>query len=95
METTTMAANGAGRSSYSYGKQSSTSTSREQGGCRHHFQMPLHYPRYSKEDYEAMPEWQLDSLLSEYGLPVAGTLQHKRTYAIGAFLWGGAGGAGH
>ncbi|GJN38147.1 hypothetical protein PR202_gb27161 [Eleusine coracana subsp. coracana] len=85
----TVAANGAGRSSY--GK--SSTSSREHKGCAQHFQMPLHYPRYSKEDYEAMPEWQLDRLLSEYGLPVTGTLHHKRAYAIGAFLWGA--GAGH
>ncbi|KAL5228732.1 hypothetical protein ABZP36_016997 [Zizania latifolia] len=58
-------------------------------GCGgRYFQMPLHYPRYRREDYEAMPEWQLDRLLSEYGLPVDGTLQQKRGFAIGAFLWG-------
>ncbi|XP_062189675.1 uncharacterized protein LOC133892745 [Phragmites australis] len=60
-------------------------------GCGQCFQMPLHYPRYSKEDYEAMPEWQLDRLLSEYGLPVAGSLQQKRSFAMGSFLWGGSG----
>ncbi|THU53530.1 hypothetical protein C4D60_Mb10t15370 [Musa balbisiana] len=53
-------------------------------GC---FQMPLHYPSYTKADYEAMPEWQLDRLLSEYGLPVAGDVKQKRRYAVGAFLW--------
>uniref|UniRef100_A0A0E0BZ55 DUF7722 domain-containing protein n=1 Tax=Oryza meridionalis TaxID=40149 RepID=A0A0E0BZ55_9ORYZ len=63
-------------------------------GCGgRYFQMPLHYPRYRKEDYERMPEWQLDRLLSEYGLPVDGNLQHKRAFAIGAFLWGAGGGA--
>ncbi|EFJ24313.1 hypothetical protein SELMODRAFT_39596, partial [Selaginella moellendorffii] len=51
------------------------------------FQMPLHYPRYTKLEYEAMPEWQLDRLLEEYGLPVSGSLQDKRDYAIGAFVW--------
>lgn len=62
------------------------------GGCGHqHFQMPLHYPRYRREDYEGMPEWQLDRLLSEYGLPVAGTVHQKRTFAIGTFLWGAGG----
>lgn len=37
-----------------------------------------------------MPEWQLDRLLSEYGLaPVAGgSVQQKRAFAMGAFLWG-------
>ncbi|KAL6850284.1 hypothetical protein ACP4OV_020911 [Aristida adscensionis] len=85
----TVAANGGGREAARYGK-------REQGCGQQHclFQMPLHYPRYSREDYEAMPEWQLDRLLSEYGLPVAGNLQQKRNFAMGAFLWG-AGGAGH
>ncbi|KAF0917044.1 hypothetical protein E2562_016343 [Oryza meyeriana var. granulata] len=55
--------------------------------------MPLHYPRYRREDYESMPEWQLDRLLSEYGLPVDGNLHQKRAFAIGAFLWGAN--AGH
>ncbi|KAH1055571.1 hypothetical protein J1N35_033636 [Gossypium stocksii] len=31
------------------------------------FQMPLHYPCYTKVDYEKM-EWKVDMLLSEYGL---------------------------
>lgn len=57
------------------------------GGASGHFQMPVHYPRYSKPDYEAMPEWKLDSLLAQYGLPVAGDLADKRGFAIGAFLW--------
>ncbi|OWM75567.1 hypothetical protein CDL15_Pgr021731 [Punica granatum] len=52
------------------------------------FQMPLHYPKYTKSDYEAMPEWQLDCLLLEYGLPVIhGNVEQKRNFAIGAFLW--------
>ncbi|ERN17753.1 hypothetical protein AMTRI_Chr10g227100 [Amborella trichopoda] len=51
------------------------------------FQMPLHYPRYTKEDYMKMPEWRVDLLLKEYGLFVEGTLQEKREYAMGAFLW--------
>ncbi|XP_024535441.1 uncharacterized protein LOC9637360 [Selaginella moellendorffii] len=55
--------------------------------CPYVFQMPLHYPRYTKLEYEAMPEWQLDRLLEEYGLPVSGSLQDKRDYAIGAFVW--------
>ncbi|KAG9448393.1 hypothetical protein H6P81_014521 [Aristolochia fimbriata] len=53
-------------------------------GC---FQMPLHYPRYTKADYETMPEWKLDSLLREYGLPVMGDAAQKRMFAMGAFLW--------
>ncbi|KAG6620266.1 hypothetical protein CIPAW_11G124500 [Carya illinoinensis] len=51
------------------------------------FQMPLHYPRYKRSDYETMPEWKLDSLLNEYGLPVTGDVTQKRKFAMGAFLW--------
>ncbi|KAI3474349.1 hypothetical protein Pfo_029185 [Paulownia fortunei] len=51
------------------------------------FQMPLHYPRYTKKEYQDMPEWMLDRLLAEYGLPVNGDLAQKRNFAIGAFLW--------
>lgn len=52
------------------------------------FQMPLHYPRYTKAEYEEMPEWKLDRLFAEYGLPViAGDLDGKRKFAVGAFLW--------
>ncbi|GFP82538.1 hypothetical protein PHJA_000396800 [Phtheirospermum japonicum] len=51
------------------------------------FQMPLHYPRYDKSDYEEMPEWQIDQLLKEYALPVAGDVNQKRRFAMGAFLW--------
>ncbi|KAL5727102.1 hypothetical protein ACHQM5_000334 [Ranunculus cassubicifolius] len=51
------------------------------------FVMPLHYPRYKKVDYETMPEWQLDCLLKQYGLPVNGDIAHKRKFAMGAFLW--------
>ncbi|KAH0731969.1 hypothetical protein KY289_003157 [Solanum tuberosum] len=52
-----------------------------------HFQMPLHYPRYTKEDYQHMPEWMIDKLLLEYGLPAIGDLANKRKFAMGAFLW--------
>jgi len=51
------------------------------------FQMPLNYPRYTKADYEMMPEWKLDCLFVEYGLPAMGTLAQKRSFAMGAFLW--------
>ncbi|XP_054782862.1 uncharacterized protein LOC129290179 [Prosopis cineraria] len=51
------------------------------------FQMPLHYPKYTKADYETMPEWRLDCLLQQYGLPLSGDLQQKRLFAMGAFLW--------
>jgi hypothetical protein len=52
-----------------------------------HFQMPVHYPRYSKNDYELMPERQLDRLLMQYGLPATGDLTSKRSFAIGTFIW--------
>lgn len=53
------------------------------------FRMPLHYPKYSKAEYEKMEEWKLDMLLGEYGLLLCfkGTLEEKRAYAKGAFLW--------
>lgn len=52
------------------------------------FQMPLHYPRYKKDDYEKMPEWKLDCLLKEYGLPTdIGDVNQKRKFVMGAFLW--------
>lgn len=52
------------------------------------FQMPLHYPRYTKEDYEKMEEWKVDLLLKQYGLGFfKGTLEEKRAFAKGTFLW--------
>ncbi|KAH7651567.1 hypothetical protein IHE45_20G066000 [Dioscorea alata] len=51
------------------------------------FQMPLHYPKYTKEEYESMPEKVLDRLLSEYGLPVTGDVAEKRKLAVTSFLW--------
>ncbi|KAA8519206.1 hypothetical protein F0562_013462 [Nyssa sinensis] len=57
--------------------------------CPPGFQMPLHYPRYKKADYEKMEEWKVDMLLKEYGLSFKGTLNEKRAYAMGAFLWPG------
>lgn len=54
------------------------------GAC---FQMPLHYPRYVRSDYEKMEEWRLELLLREYGLSFSGDLEEKRKFAIGAFLW--------
>ncbi|XP_044957923.1 uncharacterized protein LOC123408971 [Hordeum vulgare subsp. vulgare] len=61
----------------------------ERGAFSCGFRMPLHYPRYRKADYEAMPEWRVDCLLREYGLPVAGDVEDKRRFAMGAFLWPG------
>lgn len=53
------------------------------------FQMPLHYPRYTKAEYEKMEEWKVDMLLKQYGLDhhVKGSLDEKRRFAMGAFLW--------
>ncbi|CAJ1962676.1 unnamed protein product [Sphenostylis stenocarpa] len=51
------------------------------------FQMPLHYPRYTKQDYESMEEWKVELLLKQYGLSFKGTLDEKRAFAMGAFLW--------
>ncbi|KAE9616059.1 hypothetical protein Lal_00017672 [Lupinus albus] len=52
-----------------------------------YFEMPLHYPRYTKNDYETMAEWRIDCLLKQYGLPIIGDVQQKRKFAMGAFLW--------
>ena len=57
------------------------------GGGGDFFQMPVHYPRYKRADYETMPEWKLDRLLAQYGLPIFGNLEEKRNFAMGAFLW--------
>ena len=57
------------------------------GGGGGSFRMPVHYPRYKRADYETMPEWKLDYLLTQYGLPVFGNLKEKRSFAMGAFLW--------
>ncbi|KAL4565453.1 hypothetical protein LXL04_029549 [Taraxacum kok-saghyz] len=63
-----------------------TASDQEMNMCA--FQMPLHYPRYGKHDYEEMPEWKLDCLLKEYGLPVDhGDINEKRKFVMGAFLW--------
>ncbi|KAI3859657.1 hypothetical protein MKX03_031171 [Papaver bracteatum] len=52
-----------------------------------YFQMPLHYPRYTKAEYQTMPEWKIDALLKQYGLPVTGDIVYKRNFAMGSFLW--------
>ncbi|KAL3614692.1 hypothetical protein CASFOL_041449 [Castilleja foliolosa] len=56
-------------------------------GVNYGFQMPLHYPRYSRLDYEKMEEWQLDLLLQQYGLFYNGCVEEKRNFVIGTFLW--------
>ncbi|XWS77315.1 hypothetical protein CRYUN_Cryun01aG0250400 [Craigia yunnanensis] len=54
------------------------------------FLMPLHYPLFTKEDCQVMPQWKLDQLFTEYGLiSVEGDLDYKRKFPIGAFLWPG------
>ncbi|CAL5195098.1 unnamed protein product [Lathyrus oleraceus] len=64
-------------------------SSSSDGGCKSSssFQMPLHYPRYTQADYEIMPEWRLDCLLKQYGLPIVADLQQRRIFAMGAFIW--------
>ncbi|KAK9084630.1 hypothetical protein Sjap_025041 [Stephania japonica] len=75
-------------SGVSYVDGSSTNKKDFNGGrCASEFQMPLHYPRYKKNDYENMEEWRLDMLLSQYGLSCEGSLEEKRSFAMGAFLW--------
>lgn len=51
------------------------------------FQVPLHYPKYSKFDYEAMDDLSLDLLLKQYGFSFEGSLEDKRVFAIESFLW--------
>ncbi|KAG1359638.1 hypothetical protein COCNU_08G010840 [Cocos nucifera] len=60
---------------------------KESGGGADFFQVPVHHPRYRRADYETTPEWKLDHLLAQYGLPVFGDLEEKRNFAMGAFLW--------
>jgi hypothetical protein len=54
---------------------------------RKEFQMPLQYPRFKREDYEKMEEWRLDQILREYGIAFEGSVEEKRTYVMGTFLW--------
>ncbi|KAF2318878.1 hypothetical protein GH714_011454 [Hevea brasiliensis] len=61
-------------------------TSHEFSGSKT-FKIPLHYPSYNKKEYEYMPEWKLDMLLQDYGLPIQGDLGYKRELAISAFIW--------
>ncbi|CAH8323584.1 unnamed protein product [Eruca vesicaria subsp. sativa] len=51
------------------------------------FQVPLHYPKYSKSDYEAMDDLTLDLLLTQYGISFEGSLEDKRVFAMESFLW--------
>ncbi|CAH2069815.1 unnamed protein product [Thlaspi arvense] len=51
------------------------------------FQVPLHYPKFSKSDYEAMDDLSLDLLLKQYGISFEGSLDDKRVFAIESFLW--------
>ncbi|ONK60560.1 uncharacterized protein A4U43_C08F19870 [Asparagus officinalis] len=56
-------------------------------GYEEGFRMPLRYPRYKKEDYERMEEWRVDNLLMQYGLACEGSVEEKRAFAMGTFLW--------
>ncbi|KAB1221689.1 hypothetical protein CJ030_MR2G006268 [Morella rubra] len=67
------------------GLPAETQTAKET--CHTGFQMPLHYPRCKKADYEKMEEWKVDLLLLQYGLDFKGALAEKRAFAMGAFLW--------
>uniref|UniRef100_A0A7C9CKM0 DUF7722 domain-containing protein n=1 Tax=Opuntia streptacantha TaxID=393608 RepID=A0A7C9CKM0_OPUST len=71
------------------GKIAQKLDSQTQRGTARSFQVPLHYPRFMKIDYEKMEEWKIDMLLREYGLEnhIKGTLDEKRMFAMGTFLW--------
>ncbi|MFS7968667.1 hypothetical protein Hanom_Chr09g00800311 [Helianthus anomalus] len=71
------------------GRRRNTSATSDGGSGGSNFQMPLHYPRYTKEEYKELPEWMLDRLLVQYGLSASGhrDLESKREFAMGAFLW--------
>ncbi|XVE74098.1 hypothetical protein DITRI_Ditri11bG0172000 [Diplodiscus trichospermus] len=61
---------------------------KHKGTTKSCFLMPLHYPLFNRKEYQAMPQWQLDQLFTEYGLiSVGGDLDYKRKFAMGAFLW--------
>ncbi|KAI4340905.1 hypothetical protein MLD38_025699 [Melastoma candidum] len=80
---------GSGGHGFRFGESAVPRKEGAAGSCGS-FQMPLHYPLYSREDYESMPEWQLDCILKEYGLVHASpdaTVEQKRRFAMGAFLW--------
>ena len=46
-------------------------------------QMSLHYPKYTKRDYEKMEEGKLNLLLKQYGLCFDGTLKGKEHLLLG------------
>ncbi|KAL0407001.1 UNVERIFIED_CONTAM: hypothetical protein Slati_4014000 [Sesamum latifolium] len=68
-------------------KTSNRGEAEKMGSTGGWFQMPVHYPRYAKSDYEKMEEWKVDALLRQYGLSCDGSLEEKRRFAMGAFLW--------
>merc|ERR1712151_388091 len=72
---------------FSADRSGNVSPGNEGEACPCVFQLPVHYPRYSKADYELMPEWKLDNLFQQYVLPIRGDLTCKRNYAMGTFLW--------
>ncbi|KAG6385634.1 hypothetical protein SASPL_154470 [Salvia splendens] len=69
------------------GNSSSGEGAETQKRANYGFEMPLHYPRYKRSDYEKMDEERLDLLLRQYGLNFGGDLEEKRRFAMGAFLW--------
>ncbi|KAL8232028.1 hypothetical protein R6Q57_001806 [Mikania cordata] len=71
------------------GRRKNIATASHGGSGGSNFQMPLHYPRYTKEEYKELPEGMIDRLLAEYGLSSSGhhDLGSKREFAMGAFLW--------
>lgn len=71
------------------GRRKNIATTSDGGNGGSNFQMPLHYPRYTKDEYKELPEWMLDQLLAQYGLSASGhrDLESKREFAMGAFLW--------
>ncbi|KAL5700027.1 hypothetical protein ACHQM5_025530 [Ranunculus cassubicifolius] len=71
----------------SFNEEESSPYKGKSATCPTMFQMPLHYPRYKKADYERMEEWKVDLLLKEYGMTCRGTVDEKRAFAMGAFLW--------
>ncbi|CAN8269510.1 unnamed protein product [Cochlearia groenlandica] len=79
--------------SHAKNKQETSVENLEQNGVvkasSNGFKMPLHYPKYTKDDYAKMEEWRLDLLLLDYGLLAFHdtTLPEKRVFAMETFLW--------
>ncbi|KAK3024577.1 hypothetical protein RJ639_044319 [Escallonia herrerae] len=50
--------------SYVSGGSGGANGQQAKDGWGGYFQMPLHYPSYTRAEYETMPEWKLDCLLT-------------------------------